>query len=140
MDWHFCITLLQDAAGAGSPGTTPEPWFDPAAFGAWYGAIAGGGGGALGGLLGAAAGLLAPRGRGRGLVVGGFRVAIGLGLCSLVFGLAALFAGQPYGIWFAPALVGLVLPGTGMALLPVIRRVYDVAEQRRLEAGALRRS
>ena len=32
-----------------------EPWFEPNAFGAWFGAIVGGGGGTLVGLLGAMA-------------------------------------------------------------------------------------
>ncbi len=134
MDLPILLSLLQE-----TPTAAPEPWFDPNLFGALYGGLGGGLGGTLAGLCGAAAGHWAPRGEHRGLVLGAFRVLVVLGGLSLALGLGALLAGQPYGIWFAPVLVGLVLAVVPCALLPRVRRAYDQAEQRRLEAGALRR-
>jgi hypothetical protein len=115
------------------------PWFEPNTFGAWYGAMAGGVGGSLVGLWGALAGTLAPRGKGRGLVLGGFGVFFVCGLASLGLGVAALASGQPYGIWYPPLMVGIVLSGVIGGLLPAVRKRYAEAEARRLEAEGIRR-
>jgi hypothetical protein len=114
------------------------PWFDENVFGAWFGAIAGGGGGMLAGLIGAAAGVLAPRGKGRALVLGGMAALVVLGLAFLALGLVALAAGQPFGIWFGPVLVGVVFTVVCGSLIPVVRGAYARAEERRLQAEALR--
>jgi peptidoglycan/LPS O-acetylase OafA/YrhL len=114
------------------------PWFDPNMFGALYGSIAGGVGGTLGGLLGAAAGALAPKGKGRPWVMAGFGVMIALGFASLALGVVAIVAGQPYGIWYPPLLVGIILPVVLLGVLPGVRRTYDAAEARRIEAEGLR--
>jgi hypothetical protein len=116
-----------------------EPWFsDPNMFGAWFGSIVGGVGGTLAGLLGAAAGTLAPRGKGRAWVLGGMTVFAGLGVLLLGVGLVALFSGQPYGIWYPFTLCGAIFAGVCGSLVPVVRRVYDQAEERRMNAEALR--
>ena len=117
-----------------------EPWFNEIWFGALYGSIVGGGGGTLAGVLGALAGSLAPQGKGRSLILGGMYAMVGFGVLSLVFGLVALFAGQPYGIWFAPVLAGVIFVSVVGSLVPVIRRRYEEAEPRRLEAVAVRKS
>jgi len=117
-----------------------EPWFNEIWFGTLYGSIVGGGGGSLGGVLGALAGVLAPQGKGRGLILGGMYTMVVFGVLSLVFGLVALFAGQPYGIWFAPVLAGVIFVAVAGGLIPVIRRRYAEAEHRRLEAAAVRQS
>lgn len=120
-------------------GDVSQPWFDPATFGAWVGALGGGIGGTLAGCLGAAAGIFAPRGRHRRAILGGFAVVAAAGGASLVLGIAALALGQPYAIWFPPLLPGVVLGGVGGALIPAVRRAYERAERRRLDAAGLRR-
>jgi hypothetical protein len=115
------------------------PWFDENVFGTWFGVIAGGGGGLLAGLVGAAAGVLAPRGKARGLVLGGMAALVALGLAFLALGLVALVGGQPYGIWYGPVLVGAIFTAVFAPLIPVARRAYTLAEERRLQAEALRR-
>jgi hypothetical protein len=117
-----------------------EAWFDPNTFGAWFGAIVGGGGGTLGGLLGAAAGCLAPRGKGRAAILGGMTLFVVLGVAFLAFGLVALLAGQPYGIWYPPLLCGLIFSIVVGGLIPVVRLRYRQAENRRIDAQSIRAS
>jgi MFS family permease len=114
------------------------PWFDEALYGTWFGVLVGGVGGTLGGLLGAVAGTLAPQGKGRAWVLGSMWAFVGLGVALGAFGLVALFCGQPVVIWSLP-----LGTGGGMAVLfgiltPVVRRRYVEAEERRLQAEALR--
>ena len=107
------------------------PWFD-ASMWAWLpGTIFG----CLGGAWGASAGVLAPKGKARSLVLGSCVLLIGVAAVFLVAGIAALATGQPYGIWF-----GLLLPGIqGLVLfpifLPIIRTRYREAEERRMHAA-----
>ena len=116
-----------------------EPWFsDPNMFGALFGSIAGGIGGTLVGLLGAAAGVLAPRGKGRLWILGGMTVFAGVGMVLLATGLVALFSGQPYGIWYPFTLCGAIFAAVCGSLIPALRRVYERAEERRLDAQAIR--
>ncbi len=84
-----------------------EPWFsDPGAFGAWFGGFGGGVIGLLGGWWGALAARHVPRGTGRGLILGAMRVMIGFGVVSLLIGIIALIARQPYSIYFPMILLG----------------------------------
>ena len=117
-----------------------QPWFDPIRFGALYGGIGGGLLGALGGVFGAVAGALAPRGKGRSFVLGAFTVMTVIGVCHLLLGLYALWAGQPYGIWYPLVLIGFILTVVMGALRPVVRKRYDEAESRKMEAAAFRRA
>lgn len=118
-----------------------EPWFaNPDMFGGLYGGIVGGGGGTLIGLLGAFAGYFAPRGKYRGLVVGGMSLFCGLGVVQLLVGITALVTGQPYAIWFPLVLAGTIFALVCGGLIPQLRRQYGLAEQRKMEAEDLRRS
>lgn len=114
------------------------PWFDPNTFGALYGAIGGGVGGSLAGVLGALAGWLAPKGKGKTLVVGGMALVMLAGIASLIAGLYALVAGQPYGIWYPMLLLGLIFTLVIGINLPMILGRYAEAENRRLEADGIR--
>jgi MFS family permease len=108
--------------------------------GVLIGAIGGGGLGSLGGLLGAAMGCLAPRGKGKAIVIGAFGVFITLGVVSLAAGLAAMAQGQPYHVWFPALLIGAILTLVMGPLLPVALRAYRLADARRMEAEDLRRT
>lgn len=117
-----------------------EPWFDPIRFGVLYGGIGGSVLGVLGGILGAATGYLAPRGKGRSLILGAFTILLVVGLLHLVVGLYAYISGQPYGIWYSLVLIGVILTGVMGGLLPVVRKRYAEAEARRVNAAVLRQS
>ncbi len=117
-----------------------EPWFDPNEFGTWFGAIGGGVGGTLAGLLGAAIGTLLPMGKGRGFILAAMALFLILGIVMLGVGVYALIEGQPYGIWYGLVLLGgmfTFLFGVG---LPMVRAGYQMVEQRKLDAEALRRA
>jgi hypothetical protein len=117
-----------------------EPWFDPIRFGVLYGAIGGSALGVLGGVLGAASGYLAPRGRGRGVILGAFTILLIVGLLHLVVGIYAFISGQPYSIWYPLVLIGVILTAVMGGLLPVVRKRYAEAEARRVNAAVLRQS
>jgi fatty acid desaturase len=117
-----------------------QPWFDPELFGTWFGILGGGVGGSLLGCLGALMGFLVPRGRGRPLVLGGLVLFLVIGLAMAGFGLAAWLGGQPYVIWFAPVLLGLLFASLCGVFIPMTRWLYAQAERRRLDAEALRHS
>jgi hypothetical protein len=115
------------------------PWFDPNTFATWFGAIGGSVCGLLGAVVGATAGTLAPRGKGRPLVLGLLLFCVALGVACLAFGLVAFVSGQPVDIWSWPMYLG----GLGVILfgaigIPIVRRRYAEAEGRRLEAEGLR--
>jgi hypothetical protein len=107
-----------------------EPWFNPSLY-AWlpgtvYGCTVG--------ALGAIAGICAPRGKARGLVIGGMWLAIVIAAAFLAIALVAFFSGQPYGVWYAlglPGVIGLFVVGFN---LPTVARVYRAAEERRMKS------
>lgn len=116
-----------------------EPWFsDPNAFGAWYGAIVGGVGGTLLGVLGALAGMLAPQGKGRAWIIGGWLGFFVFGGINLSAGLVALAFRQPYAIWYPLLLTGMILTGVTGALYPLLKKRYTEAEGRRIDAESIR--
>ena len=117
-----------------------QPWVDPIRFGALYGGIGGGLIGGLGGTLGALAGTLAPKGKGRNFILGAFTLMVIVGVGHLVVGLYALFMGQPYGIWYPLVLIGGILTIVIGSLRPMVRRTYEQAEARKMEAAAFRRA
>ena len=117
-----------------------EPWFDPIRFGALYGGVGGGLLGGLGGILGAATGVLAPKGKGRSFILGAFTFLTLVGVGNFIVGLYALFAGQPYGIWFPLLLIGGILTIVIGSLRPVVRKRYEEVETRKMEAAAFRRA
>jgi hypothetical protein len=114
------------------------PWFDENTFGALWGTIGGGLGGSLGGLWGAAVGMFAPRGKGRAVLVPLGWLFVALGALSLAFGLSALVAGQPYGIWYGPVLTGVCFVVVIGCLMPVVYHRYAEAEARRMQAEEFR--
>src|SRR4051794_8899444 len=68
-----------------------EPWFDPNYY-AWIpGTVLG----TLGGLWGSLVGTLAPRGKGKSLVLTSLGVLLAASVVCLALGITALLAGQP---------------------------------------------
>ncbi|MHC4838064.1 MAG: hypothetical protein ACYTF3_07755 [Planctomycetota bacterium] len=117
----------------------PEPWFSPETANL-VGAIGGAGVGLIGGTIGAMCGMMVPKGKGRGVVLPlllGFAILGGL---LLILGIVAVSTGQPYEVWYPLALLGFILAVVFGCLYPGIKRLYAQAEQRQLEADALRRS
>ena len=115
------------------------PWMDPQVFGMWYGAMVGGillggGGGALGGL----ANVWAQRANGRRWILGGMQAFVAFGLIQAAVGVFALLSGQPYGIWYPLLLCGGISTLVMGLNLTRIRRSYEAAENRRVQAEALR--
>jgi MFS family permease len=107
-----------------------EPWFNPNLY-AWIpGTLLG----FLGGTIGGLAGWLAPKGRGKALVLGGMGLLIGYSAVMLAIGVFAFLTGQPYGIWYGFGLAGVI----GLLVLginyPVVRKRYREAEERRMNA------
>ncbi|HEY1376850.1 MAG TPA: hypothetical protein VGF55_08645 [Gemmataceae bacterium] len=115
-----------------------QPWFDELTFGVWVGGVGGGLLGSLGGLWGAMIGMLAPRGKGRAVLIPVGWAFVGLGVVALAFGLYALVAGQPYGIWYGPLLVGVILTAVIGGLMPVVYKRYAEADARRMQAEEFR--
>jgi hypothetical protein len=110
-----------------------DPWFNANLYG-W---IPGTAIGVLVGLWGSLVGAVAPRGRFRGLVVGGSWALLLASAVLLSLGLIALVSGQPYGVWYSLSLagaIGLPVTGVGVTLIP---RVYRAAEERKLAARDL---
>ncbi len=110
-----------------------EPWFDPNRY-AW---IPGTALGVFGGLWGALAGINAPRGKAKALVLGGWFALLGISAVLLVAGIAAYASGQPYGVWYGLGLAGLIGALVIGLNTPMILRRYREADARRLEAHNL---
>jgi hypothetical protein len=113
--------------------TMSEPWFDANSY-AWIpGTLLG----VMGGLWGSLVGVLAPRGKAKGLVLGSLGLMLVCGAVLLVLGLTALLSGQPYGVWYGLLLagvIGLVVLGS---LTPVALSAYRQAENRKIQARDL---
>ncbi len=115
-----------------------DPWFTEQAAGFVGGAVGVIYGAGFGGIGGGVGGPLASMGKARGFVVGMFVAGflVGLGLAGT--GLVALVLGQPWHVWFVfllPGITGTLLFGM---LTQVFRMQYDKAEQRKLDAAAIR--
>lgn len=110
-----------------------DPWFDPGRW-AWLpGTLLG----SLCGVWGALLGVLAPRGKARGLVLGVGWTFLGIAMVLLVAGVVALWSGQPYGIWYGLGFPGLLVGGLMTMFLPMARLRYREAEERRMQARDL---
>lgn len=117
----------------------PTPWFSAHTanlIGGWGGATVG----VLGAIVGSTVGTMAPKGQGRGFVLGLMGFCIVLGAIVFGTGITAVSLGQPYAIWYPLVMLGALPAGIMGALFPMVRRRYAEAEQRRLDADALRRS
>ncbi len=117
----------------------PEPWFSPE-FGNNLGAYAGSGIGVLGGLLGGLCGVLVPRGKGKNVVLPLMLAFAVLGVLLLLTGIIAVVLSQPFTVYFTFLLLGFVLTTVFGTLTPVMHKLYRAAEERQMEADALRRS
>jgi hypothetical protein len=115
-----------------------QPWWTPADAGMIGGVI-----GVVVGLLGAAvgtlAGIFAPRGQLRQVVLGLHAGAIVAGGCLLVAGITAATLGQPYAVWYPLVLGGGIASVVMGSLLPVVLARYRQADARRLAAEQFRR-
>ncbi len=101
-----------------------EPWFDPIRFGSLFAEVVGGVVAVLLGFFLVVAGVVAGTGKARGLVLGALVVFLGLGILCILFGLAALVLGQPFGIWFPPMLTGGILTVVMGAIRPFLAGIY----------------
>ncbi len=113
-----------------------EPWFTNPGL---AGGLIGGGVGVLGATYGCAVGVLAPRGKGRAFVMALHWAALALGAAFLVAGIGAVLSGQPYGVWYALLLPGVLLAVLMGTMTPIIKLRYRQAEHRRLTAEEFRR-
>ena len=110
-----------------------QPWFDPNHY-AWipgtvYGCIAG----VMGGLVG----WLVPRGKAKRFILSAWITLWAAGIALLAVGVLALIGGQPWGVWYAlllPGMVGAIVIGGN--LLVILKRYREV-EQRRFSATDL---
>jgi len=115
-----------------------DPWFDSQTagmIGATIGVVLGAGFGGLGGGLG---GPLAAVGKAKGLVLGVFGLGLAIGVGLILTGLVALVLGQPWHVWFVFLMPGVVMSVVMGGLLPMIRAQYARAEQRKMDAAAIR--
>ncbi len=107
-----------------------EAWFNPMYWSWVPGTVIG----SLAGVWGSLAGLLAPRGARRSLVMGMGLALVGVSAVVLVAGLVAVATGQPYGVWYGLLMAGFIGCGVVGPLLPVVRGRYRHAEERRMQA------
>ncbi len=109
--------------------------------GQWWGqrmaGLLGGLGGALLGVMGAVIGVLGGSGKAKGVVLGLLKVMVGLGVLALGVGLVALATGQPYAVYFPLLLCGGIATVVPLGVLPGVRKRYEMAELRRMEAADL---
>lgn len=113
-----------------------EPWVDPRVM-IWAGSIGGSLVGLWGGLFGSLCGRLVPKGKGRRWLLGSLYVQVAVGVAALLSGLVALFAGQPYAVWYPGLLLGVILTATGVPFIGMLRHLYREAELRKMQADEL---
>ena len=117
---------------------TGEPWFDSRTAGL-VGGIGGSLIGVLGGVFGYLCSWLVPKGRGKGLLLGGLAAMCVLGVACLLTAATALAMGQPYHVFYPLLLGGGIVTLVMGGLLPVLFAGYRRAEARRMQAQDLRR-
>jgi len=101
-----------------------EPWFDPK-IAIWAGSIGGALFGLWGGIFGSMCSYFIPRGKGRGFLVSSMVVQTLIGLASLVSGIIAVIAGQPYSIWYSFTLVGFLMSVFGIGGYFILQKRYS---------------
>lgn len=120
--WIAQVRLSRQPVGIGNPFTAPFAWIPGTVLGL------------LGGLYGALAGFLAPRGRGRALVLGMGIFIDGACFLMLIAGIVLLAGGFPYDAWYPWLLTGVIGSLTITGVLPMIFKRYRDAELRRMDA------
>merc|ERR1711991_547289 len=83
--------------------------------------------GLLGAALSTAVGRYGPQNKARVFVLGLIGVMITLGSVGGLLAFAALVAGQPYSVFFPPFLVSALLLVIVAMMLPITRRIYQLA-------------
>jgi len=111
----------------------PTGWF-PGYMSGIIGGLGGTFWGCYGALFGILAGFLVPRGKGRRLLTGMLIFAVVMGIIQLVIGILALCLGQPYHVWFPFVLLGGLLLFIFPGVFSGIRKQYEQAELRKLQA------
>ena len=105
-------------------------------LGSWWspqqGGLIGGIGGSLIGCLGGLIGLLVSKGKARNFVLASVKCFIVLGILLTVAGLVAVVFQQPYAVWYALLLPGVILILVFSLNLHSIQRRYDELEIRRM--------
>ncbi len=102
-------------------------WWSPEQIG-----LIGGIGGSVIGCFGALLGLLASKGKARSFVLTTMKIFIALGILLTIAGFAAVVSSQPYAVWYALLLPGVILTLVFSLTLPSIQRRYDELEIRRM--------
>ncbi len=102
-------------------------WWSPQQIG-----LIGGIGGSVIGCFGALLGLLASRGKARTFVLTTMKLFIALGILLTIAGFVAVVSSQPYAVWYALLLPGVILTLVFSLTLPSIQRRYDELEIRRM--------
>jgi hypothetical protein len=109
------LKLVQSTSFDGAATQTGSEWSYQTA------GIVGGVGGALIGCRGALIEWLAARGKAQRFVVNAVRVLIGVGVALALGGLAAVALRQPYGVWYALLLLGVLV----VVIFPFRLRSYQ---------------
>jgi hypothetical protein len=102
-------------------------WWSPQQIG-----LIGGIGGSVIGCFGALLGLLASKGKARNFVLTTMKIFIVLGILLTIAGFVAVVCKQPYAVWYALLLPGVILTLVFSLNLPSIQRRYDELEIRRM--------
>jgi len=102
-------------------------WWSPQQSG-----LIGGIGGSVIGCFGALLGLLASKGKARTFVLTTMKIFIALGILLTIAGFVAVVSSQPYAVWYALLLPGVILTLVFSLNLPSIQRRYDELEIRRM--------
>jgi hypothetical protein len=106
--------------------------------GRWWsdstGGLLGGIAGGLFGAIGALVGVLTSLRRGRAVVLTLLGGSVLFGVFSLIGGIVALGARQPYGVWYPLLLLGILLTVIAGSLLPVVRKRFAISELQRMQA------
>jgi len=123
------LKLVQYKKGE-NPLAIQGAWWDESTGGA-IGGIFGGLVGGLGGLIG----FLAARGKARGFVMAALNVILFASLASLLVGLFALFRGQPFGVYYALILVGVIGTLVPAFTINKVRKRYEELEFRKMQAA-----